>query len=64
MEAQEPALEQSAPQGVDYERLSRTVSHALRHAPEQYNIELDEEGWTSTESLLENLKLIRPEWKI
>lgn len=32
--------------------LSRTVSHALRHEPWLYELELDEEGWAPVDQLL------------
>ena len=35
--------------------LSRLVSHALRHEPWLYELELDEHGWTSVEDLVEAL---------
>lgn len=31
--------------------LSRAVSHALRHEPWLYELELDEEGWVAVEAL-------------
>lgn len=36
--------------------LSRAVSHALRHEPWVYEIELDEEGWTPVDQLLHSLR--------
>ena len=36
--------------------LSRVVSHALRHEPWLYEIELDEEGWTPVDQLLQALR--------
>jgi putative RNA 2'-phosphotransferase len=47
---------------LDYTRLSKAISHALRHAPGQYGLELDDEGWTSTDALLVALRQRRPEW--
>lgn len=47
---------------IDYKRLSKTVSRALRHAPWEYELELDEAGWTDVEALLEALRAIRPVW--
>lgn len=32
--------------------LSKAVSHALRHEPWVYELELDEEGWVSVDSLI------------
>ena len=37
--------------------LSRAVSHALRHEPWLHELELDDEGWTSLEALVEALRL-------
>jgi putative RNA 2'-phosphotransferase len=42
--------------------LSRTLSHALRHEPWLYEIELDDEGWVSVESVLAALRKEKPEW--
>lgn len=33
--------------------LSRAVSHALRHEPWLYELELDEEGWAPIDQLLD-----------
>jgi putative RNA 2'-phosphotransferase len=46
----------------DLSNLSRAVSHALRHEPWLYELELDEEGWASVESILAALRKERPEW--
>ena len=35
----------------DLIQLSKTISHALRHAPEQYGLTLDSEGWVATQDL-------------
>ncbi|HEX8682354.1 MAG TPA: RNA 2'-phosphotransferase [Ardenticatenaceae bacterium] len=48
---------------MDYRKLSKAVAHALRHAPEQYGITLDEEGWTPVEALLAGLRRRRREWR-
>jgi putative RNA 2'-phosphotransferase len=48
---------------LDYKRLSKTVSHALRHAPELYDLELDGEGWVPVEDLLAALRPRRREWQ-
>ncbi|GMA93917.1 putative RNA 2'-phosphotransferase [Pseudolysinimonas kribbensis] len=37
---------------VDLVRLSKTVSHALRHEPEAYGIALDANGWAGVDELL------------
>ena len=46
----------------DLIRLSRTVSHALRHKPEQYGLTLDDEGWVDVRDLLAALAARRREW--
>ena len=43
--------------------MSKAVSHALRHVPDQYGITLDEEGWTPVEALLAGLRRRRREWR-
>lgn len=48
--------------GVDLERLSRTVAHALRHEPWLYELEVDGEGWAPLEQLLGALRRDRPAW--
>ncbi len=40
-------------------RLSRTMSHALRHEPWRYELELDEAGWTPVADLLAALEVSR-----
>ncbi|MCG6156003.1 RNA 2'-phosphotransferase [Rubinisphaera margarita] len=47
---------------IDLKAVSRTSSHALRHEPWLYELELDDEGWTPIEALLSALKKDRPEW--
>jgi putative RNA 2'-phosphotransferase len=42
--------------------LSKTISHALRHEPWLYELELDDEGWVSVEQLLESLRLEDKSW--
>jgi len=37
---------------MKYEELSKEVSYALRHAPWEYELEMDTEGWVSIEQLL------------
>jgi len=32
--------------------LSRTIAHALRHDPERYGLELDEDGWVPLDTLV------------
>jgi len=43
-------------------RLSRAISHALRHEPWLYELELDEEGWVEVGALLLALRDQRREW--
>lgn len=43
--------------------ISKAMSHALRHEPWLYEIELDDEGWTSVESLITSLRQDREEWQ-
>lgn len=47
---------------MDYTKLSKTLSHALRHEPKKYNIVLDNEGWADISMLLNSLKL-QNKWK-
>lgn len=42
--------------------LSRAVSHALRHEPWLYELELDNAGWASADTLLTVLRAIEPAW--
>ena len=39
-----------------YVRLSKTMSVALRHDPDSFGIELDEEGWVDVDKLLDALR--------
>jgi len=48
---------------MDYTTLSKTISHALRHEPWIYELELDEEGWVEIENLIKTLRQEREEWK-
>lgn len=48
---------------LNYTRLSKTISHALRHAPWLYELELDEEGWTPVSDLLQGLRRHRRAWR-
>jgi len=36
----------------DLMQLSKEISYALRHAPWEYELELDDNGWVSVEQLL------------
>ncbi len=40
---------------MDYLRLSKETSYALRHKPEEYRLRLDEEGYVDIDSLLSAL---------
>lgn len=48
---------------LNLKNLSKAVSHALRHEPWLYELELDDEGWVTIEDLLSALQGQRPEWK-
>jgi putative RNA 2'-phosphotransferase len=48
---------------MDFSKLSKEVSYALRHAPWEYEIELDNEGWVSVEQLLMALRFDK-RWKL
>lgn len=41
----------------NYKALSKLVSHALRHEPWLYELEIDSEGWVECEKLIEVLRL-------
>ena len=47
---------------IAYQKLSKIVSYALRHAPWEYELELDGEGWVEIEQLLTALRY-DTEWK-
>lgn len=42
--------------------LSRVVSHALRHEPWLYELELDDAGWVSVDELLAAIRVEKPTW--
>ncbi len=44
-------------------RLSKTISHALRHQPETYGLQLDSEGWVAVDELLAALRQRRATWR-
>lgn len=48
---------------MDYERLSRTIAHALRHEPWVYELEIDDEGWVPVGQLVHALRRHRPQWR-
>lgn len=43
-------------------RLVGTLTHALRHRPEKYGIQLDEHGWANLAILLTNLHMLDVHW--
>ncbi len=43
--------------------LSKVLSHALRHAPWLYELELDDEGWASLDAVIGALNAERAEWR-
>lgn len=47
---------------MNYEELSKEVSYALRHAPWEYELEMDGEGWVEVVQLIEALNHI-DRWK-
>ena len=48
---------------INYTKLSKTISKALRHNPDKFGITLDKEGWTPTTPLLHSLQKTWPELK-
>jgi putative RNA 2'-phosphotransferase len=48
---------------MDYIKLSKEVSYALRHAPWEYELELDEDGWVDTTQILESLR-VNLDWSL
>lgn len=47
---------------MDLKILSKTVSHALRHEPWIYELDLDEDGWVSIGQLLFSLRTTDEDW--
>jgi putative RNA 2'-phosphotransferase len=47
---------------VSHDQLSRLVSHALRHQPWFYELELDEAGWVQLDALLAAIHQEGAEW--
>ncbi|MFM5554114.1 RNA 2'-phosphotransferase [Aeromonas veronii] len=39
----------------DFEKVSRVVSHAIRHEPWLHELELDEQGWVPVDDLIKVL---------
>ena len=48
---------------MNFSELSKTISHALRHKPWLYELELDEQGWVEIEKLLMSLRNESDNWK-
>lgn len=48
---------------INYRKLSKEVSYALRHAPWEYELELDKNGWVPIDQLLQALHQSN-EWQI
>ncbi len=44
---------------MDYIKLSKEISYALRHAPWEYELEMDEEGFVPLEQLLSALEITK-----
>lgn len=47
---------------MNYASISRVISHALRHEPWLYELELDDAGWVPVETLLAALRAEKPAW--
>jgi len=47
---------------MDYTVLSELVSHALRHEPDEYLLQLDSEGWVEVNALLQAIKRRSSDW--
>lgn len=47
---------------INYLELSKEVSYALRHAPFEYDLILDENGWVDVQELLEALRNKNNKW--
>lgn len=45
-------------------QLSRTMSYALRHNPQQFGLTLDDEGWVQVEDLLQALRNQGNRWRV
>ncbi|MGH7930466.1 MAG: RNA 2'-phosphotransferase, partial [Candidatus Binatia bacterium] len=48
---------------MSYTELSRLVSHALRHEPWVYELEIDENGWVPVSELLDAIRGLGPSWE-
>ena len=49
---------------IDYTKLSKRISRALRHAPQEYGLKLDDNGWVSVDNLMVSLKKKWPRLEI
>jgi putative RNA 2'-phosphotransferase len=49
--------------GIDFVKLSKITSHALRHEPWLYELEIDSEGWTSISALMDSIRLQDSNWQ-
>jgi putative RNA 2'-phosphotransferase len=47
---------------IRYADVSRAISHALRHQPWLYELELDDAGWAPVDALLAALREEKPAW--
>ena len=41
---------------INFNELSKIISHALRHQPSLYNLKLDKDGWVDVGLLIASLK--------
>ena len=48
---------------MNYAQLSRALAHALRHAPEEYGLNLATGGWVAVDSIIDSFRRLRPEWR-
>ena len=48
---------------IDQTRMLRTLSYALRHEPWKFGIDLNEEGFTSLDALVQSLCKRRKEYR-
>lgn len=62
MTAPSPAASSNGIGPRELTELSRALSHALRHEPWLYELELDGQGWASLELVRNALRNSRPEW--
>jgi putative RNA 2'-phosphotransferase len=47
----------------DLSQVSRVLSHALRHEPWLYELELDADGWADVDAVLAALRQEKPAWR-